>query len=77
MNKNEAADGLGTRLVRESIRFKAGGIGFTTGRANTEAKNQMFSHAAKPKECNNFMAQCHPVLASSINRYRMSLQLKW
>ena len=39
--------------VQESIRFKAGIVGPTEGRANTEAKNQIFSRTALLKECNN------------------------
>ena len=34
------------RAVQENIRFKAGSIGPTVGRANTEAENQIFSCTA-------------------------------
>ena len=37
----------------ENIWFKAGSIGPTVGRANTEAENQIFSCTAQPKECDN------------------------
>ena len=39
------------RAVLQNIRFKAGSIGPTVGRANTEAENQIFSCTARPKEC--------------------------
>jgi len=41
------------RAVQENIRFEAGSIGPTVGRANTKAENQIFSCTAQPKECNN------------------------
>jgi len=37
--------------VQEKIWFKAGSIGLTVGRANTEAENRIFSCIARPKEC--------------------------
>jgi len=41
------------RAVQENIRFKAGSIGPTIGRANTKAENQILSCTARPKECDN------------------------
>jgi len=41
------------RAVQENIRFEAGSISPTIGRANTEAENRMFSCTARPKECDN------------------------
>ena len=41
--------------LQENIRFKAGSIGPTTGRANTEAFNQIFSCTVRPKERNNIL----------------------
>jgi len=41
------------RAVQENIQFKAGSIGPTIGRANTEVENRIFSCTARPKECNN------------------------
>ena len=40
------------RAAQENIQFKAGSIGPTIGRANTEAKNRIFSCTAQAKECN-------------------------
>ena len=41
------------RAVQENVQFEAGSIGPTVGRSNTEAKNRVFSCAARPKECDN------------------------
>jgi len=41
------------QAVQENIRFEAGSIGPTIGRANTEAENRIFSCTARPKECDN------------------------
>jgi len=43
------------RAVQENIRFKAGSIGPTVGRANTKAESRIFSCTARPKECNNIL----------------------
>jgi len=39
--------------VQKNIWFKAGSIGPTVGRANTEAENRIFFCTAQPKECDN------------------------
>ena len=41
------------RAVQENIWFKAGSIGPSVGRANTEAKNRIVSCTTRPKECDN------------------------
>ena len=41
------------RAVQENIRFKAGSIGPTVGRANKDDENRIFSCTARPNECDN------------------------
>ena len=56
------------RAVRENIRFKAGkagSIGPTVGRTNTEGENRIFSCTARPKECNNIFVISYPIYLSS------------
>jgi len=58
--------------VQENMRFEAGSIGLTIGRANTEAENQIFSCTARTKECNNILYD-----ELLLNRLDSSSQQKW